>query len=877
MRVLLIEGLSLILKAYYSLPSIPGRRGERENVAIFFTRTLLKLLQEWKPEYVGVVFEEPAPSERIKPGFTYTAPHPRIPPSLKKEIEKIHKLLSAMRIKILEEKGYSAGDIIATLISSPEGEGGEFILVSSEKALLQLLGKRVRIVNPFQKFRVIEESELRKKGLEPEKIPSYLALVGDEYLGIPGIEGIGEKRAGEILKDIKNFRQFTRLSPVWREKLKSKEGTLRLSEKIATLNPRVPLSCTLSSLRWEGWEREEVKDAFRELGMSELLVKILEWKEEGREKYLTILREEEWEKFLKELKKAKIVSLDTETTSPNPHDTELVGITFSFSPETAYYLPLRHSYLGVPPQLPEERVIQELKEILEAKPVMGQNIKFDYIVLKRKGLELKNIVFDTMIAAHLLSPGGELYNLRVLSMKYLGRRKKSFPELVEKGRSIAQVPVEEVTRYTCEDVDFALQLKEVLERELERQGLKKLFEKVEMPLLKILGDMEIHGIKIDRDYLEDLIYQAEEEIKVISQNIYSLAGEIFNLNSPRQVARILFQKLSLTPRRRIKTGYSTSWEVLEELKDAHEIVPYLLRVRNIQKILKGFLKPLHASIHPLTGRIHTSFHQVATSTGRLSSSHPNLQNIPVRGEWGERVRKVFVPEEGFLFLSADYSQIELRVLAHLSEDRVLISSFQKGEDIHTSTATRIFSVKAEEVTPDMRRKAKIVNFGIIYGISPRGLARQINSTPEEAENLIQEYFRHHPGVKGFIEKTLESAHTRGYVETFLGRKRYFPHINSDNRFLREAQEREAINAPVQGSAAEIVKLAMIKLVREMEKRDYRSRLLLQVHDEILLEVPREEIEEMEKLVRDILENVVSLQVPLKVEIGKGKNWWEAHQ
>jgi len=880
MKGLIIHGNAIAYKAYYSLPSIPGRRGERENVLSLFTRVILNLLTEFSPTHVVAVFDEPAPSSRKKARFTYSISHPLMPPSLKENLSKMKKVLLSMRIPVLEFPGYGADDVIATLTFGFLKERIEVYIVSHEKSLWQLLSDKVKIVNPFKNFRVLDEAYLKKEvGITPRWVPDYLALMGDESLNIPGVEGIGEKRTMDLLKEFDTleeiFSSLHILPSGIAQKLKEKKNSLLLSKRIASLQKNLRILKDIKELEWKGWEEKELKETFQEMGLHEVLFPLLKAEKE-RKNYQSVTSESAFRKLLKEIEESETISLDTETSSPSPMDAEIVGITLCLEPHYAYYIPLHHQYLGVPSQLDEDRVFKALKPYLENKKIIGQNLKYDYIILKKKGINLKNIVFDTMLAAHLISPTGELYNLRSLSIRYLGERKKAYKEVVGKGESIGEVSIEDVTQYTCEDVDFALRLKNILEKELEKKGLRNLFEKVEMPLLTVLAEMEIKGVKVDAEALKRLKGKVETNIEKISEKIFQSVGEVFNLNSPKQVGYILFDKLGLPKGKRIKSGYSTSQPILENLAGKHAVVDYLLKIRGLQKVLHSFISPLLEAINPATGRIHTSFHQVSTSTGRLSSSNPNLQNIPIRGEWGKELRKCFIPEEGYLLLSADYSQIELRIMAHLSGDEGLKESFLKGEDIHTSTASQIFDVSKNEVTPEMRRRAKAVNFGIIYGISAYGLSQQIGSSVEEAGRIIEDYFKSHPKVKEYIEKTLRLCREKGYVSTLMGRRRYIPRINSENRILRESAEREAINMPVQGSAAEIIKVAMVRIYRELMKRKSNSSLILQVHDEVLLEVPEREKKEIVSLVKKIMENSCTLSVPLLVEANLGRNWWEAH-
>ncbi len=878
-KLLLIHGNALAYKSYYSLPSIPQERRERESPVSLFLKIILHLIREHNPSYGICVFDMPAPTLRKKPSFSYHTLHPRMPPSLRKDLEKMKSVAKVMGFQIIEGKEYSAEDIIATVCHQVRERNMEVLIVSPEKDLLQLVSPQVRVINPFQSYKVYEPEQLEKElGIRPSQIPDFLALTGDESLNLPGIQGMGEITARKLLQNYGNLEGiYSHLEEIEKgEILRENRTRLLLSKKIALLNSRVPISWVPEKMKNLKLDLEKGEEIFPEFGLTSSLLSLAPRKENKDVLYHTVLSEKDLEILLKKLKESREISLDTETTSLVPHRTELVGISISLKPKEAYYIPLRHSYLGAPPQLPEGKVLSLLKPLLEEKNIVGQNLKFDYIVLAKRNIRLKNIVFDTMIASHLLNPVRGEHNLEFMAMKYLGYKMKAFGELVKDKKNIGEVDIQTTTRYACEDVDYTLRLKEILLQKLEKLSLLNIFTSIEIPLIPVLAEMEIQGILMEKETLLRLSQDIEEEMGKVSDKVFQLAGEVFNLNSPQQVAYILFEKLRLPPYKKGKTGYSTSVEVLSRLASQHEIARWILEYRNLQKIRHGFILPLISFIDPQTGRIHTSFHQAVTATGRLSSSQPNLQNIPLRGEWGKELRKAFISPPGSLLLSADYSQIELRIMASLSQDETLIETFRRSEDIHTQTAQEIFHLAPHQVTPDLRRKAKAINFGIIYGISPFGLAQQIGCKEEEAKIIIESYFKAHPGVKKFIEKTLTQAREKGYVTTMMGRRRPLPGINSENRLLRNSAEREAINTPVQGTAAEIIKMAMINIYREINKKRLRSKILLQIHDELLLEVPEEEKGEIYPLVKNLMEKVVELKVPLVVNLSFGKNWLEAH-
>ena len=595
--------------------------------------------------------------------------------------------------------------------------------------------------------------------------------------------------------------------------------------------------------------------------------------------YKTIFNENELDNLINKIAGIPEIAVDTETTSASPTRANLVGISLSFKEGEAYYIPLAHRYTKAPKQLDLQMVLNRLRPVLENPKIkkVGQNIKYDYIVLKRTGLEIKDMNFDTMIASHLLNPVRGEHNLSHLSLKHLGYKMLSFQELVGDKETIADIEIDKVAHYACEDADFTLRLKNKLLPLLEKEKLDKIFYDLEMPLVTILADMEVNGIKVDKTFLTPLLKDLKEEIGKMSEEIYTLTKERFNLNSPQQLSRILFKKLKLAPAKKSKTGYySTSASTLKEIKNKHPAIEKILEYRNITKLADGFVEPLIKYINPKTGRIHTSYFQIGTSTGRLASSDPNLQNIPIRGTRGKNLRKAFIAEKGHVLCSADYSQMELRIMAHFSKDELLIRAFKEEKDIHKDTAMHLFNIPEEEVSEDDRRKAKAINFGIIYGISSYGLAQGMGIKREKAAEIIRNYFSTHPGVKKFIDDTLEDTRRKGFVATLMGRKRKITNINSENATLRFQAERETINTPIQGTAAEVIKIAMIKINDRFKESQLKTRMLLQIHDELLFEVGEKEIEVVTGIVKECMENAVNLNIPLKISTGIGKNWLEAH-
>jgi len=602
-------------------------------------------------------------------------------------------------------------------------------------------------------------------------------------------------------------------------------------------------------------------------------------KEKEKTNYSTILSKDDFERLLKDLRKAPLVSIDFETTGKDPLIASLVGISLSLKPLSACYIPLTHSYLGAPEQLDREYVLRELKPVLENERIgkYGQNIKYEILLLKREGIDLKGIHFDTMVASYLLNPAKLNHNLGDIAIEYLGHKMTPISELIGKGKkeiTMDEVEIERVTPYACADADIVLRLAEIMEPRLKEKNLEELFHKVEMPLVKVLAEMERDGVLIDKEYLGSLSKEFALELEKLERKIYSLAGEEFNINSPKQLSYILFEKLKLPVIEKTKTGYSTKEGVLRELASSHKLPNLLIKYRELAKLKSTYIDALPSLINPIDGRVHTSFNQTVTATGRLSSSEPNLQNIPVRTELGRKIRKAFITQKGYILLSADYSQIDLRILAHISKDEALRDAFFKDEDIHSRTACEIFGVTKKEVTPELRRIAKTVNFGLSYGMSPFGLSKDLGISLKEAEKYITKYFERYSGVKKYVKKIIEEATKKGYVTTLFKRRRYIPEINHPDLRLSNFAKRVAINTPIQGTSADIIKVAMLEISERIKKEVLKSKMIIQIHDELLFEVPEDEVEKVSKLAKEIMEDSIELEVPIKVDIKMGKNWAE---
>ncbi|HCJ66073.1 MAG TPA: DNA polymerase I, partial [Elusimicrobia bacterium] len=871
----------------HALPPLTNSKGEEVGAVYGFIRMLNKIIRQ-RLDYLIVCFDYPAPTFRHREFIEYKATRKEIEPGLVGQIPLAKEIVDALNITSVEKESYEAHDLIATLakkFSSLE----EIIIVTGDKDVLQLVNDKVFVLNEPKDIFYTKEKVKEKYGVEPEKLIDIFGLSGDVTDNIPGVIGIGEKTALKLIQEygsIENlYDNLDKLSGKLKENLQKGRENAFLSKKLVTLNKDVPLDTTFrledcrtpQELPGNHLKREKLITLLKRLEFISLVSEFLPTGIEKNVNCQTILGKNDFEKFILNLGQCSAFSFDLETTNLNPLLAKIVGLSFSFKPEWAFYIPVGHNYLGCPEQLSKCDVLRELKPILENDKIAkyGQNIKYDYLVLSKENIKIKNIIFDTMIASYLLNPSRQNHNLGDIVLEYLGEKMIPIEELIGKGakqKTMDKIDIEQVKKYSCADAETVFRLVEILKPLLEEKKLDSLFYNVEFPLLFVLSEMENNGIRIDKEYFRNLSNEFAQEMEKLEKKVYQITGQEFNLNSPKQLSFILFEKFHLPVIRRTKTGISTDEEVLKTLSSTHELPSLILEYRELQKLKSTYVDGLIALVNPETGRLHTSFNQTVTATGRLSSSDPNLQNIPIRTELGKKIRRGFVPEEGWLFLSADYSQIDLRVLAHLSGDKILIEAFKKGEDVHNATACEIFGIPAEKISPELRRIAKTINLSIIYGMSAFGLSQQLGISQKEAEKYIQNYFNKYSGVKIWIEKTLEEARKKGYVSTLLNRIRYLPEINSKNGQMRSFAERAAMNTPVQGSAADIIKVAMINISRKLQVAGYRSKMLVQVHDELLFECPEEEIGEMKKLVTEEMENAIKLNIPLVAEIKTGLNW-----
>ncbi len=877
MNLYLIDGNSYIYRAFYAIKELQNSRGLPTNAIYGFTNMLLKIIREKKPDGIAISFDSPVPTERHRLFEAYKAQRPETPGDLVRQLPYIRKIIDAFNIKVFEIPGFEADDILCTIAKKASEKGINVFIVTADKDMLQIIDERIKIYDPM-KDRVLDASYVMERyGVTPERIPELMALAGDAVDNIPGVKGIGEKTALELLKDFGSLDELlNHPERVKRDRLRrlitDNIDSIKISRELAIIKAEVPLEIDISELEVKEPHWKDLLILFRDLEFISLM-KLIPSTEVKRE-YEAITDIEQLYELLKTIKGP--TAIDIETTGRDALQDSIVGIALCANKGKGFYIPFSHA--AILEQIRRDRGLAALKELMENLeiPKIGHNLKFDISFLKKEGIEVSDMLYDTMIASYLLNPNRPNHNLEEVALEYLSYRKKTFPEIIGKRTSFAEVSIEEATVYACEDAALSYELKEILFPRLKEERLDNVYLNIEMPLLHVLVDMEMAGFMIDVERLREMSKEIERELDSIQRRIYFLAGEEFNINSPKQLSKVLFHSLGLKPGKKTKTGFSTELSVLEELSESHELPREILNYRSLSKLKSTYTDVLPTLVNPVTGRVHTSFNQTVTATGRLSSSEPNLQNIPIKGEWGKRIREAFIAGPGNLILSADYSQIELRILAHLSNDKNLIDAFLSGTDIHSRTASELFNVDTNSVTPEMRRVAKTVNFGVVYGISPFGLAEALNITREEAKRYIDNYFERHRGVKDYIERTLKEALEEGHVRTMFGRKRPIPELKSKVSSTRQFGERLAINSPIQGTAADIIKIAMIDIWKTIKEKGLKTRMILQVHDELVFEVPEDEVTDVMTLVKEKMERVLDLSVPLKVETGIGENWAEAH-
>ncbi|CAM2966439.1 DNA polymerase I [Chryseobacterium flavum] len=937
-RLFLIDAYAMIFRGYYALIRNPRLTSKGlDTSAIFgFTNSLIELIRREKPTHLAVVFDVGQASVRTEDFSDYKANRSETPEAIKIAVPYIHRILEAMHIPILGVEGYEADDVIGTIACKAEKEGYTTFMVTPDKDFAQLVTDKIKIYKPGLKggdieILGVEEVKAKYEIDDPKQVIDFLAMMGDAVDNIPGLEGVGEKTAMKFLKEFGNIETLLANTDKLKGKLKEKvEASAErgiLSKKLATIICDAPIEFHQEQYDLETPDFEKVKEVFEEIEFRRLyenlyrafapaptetiVVSEVEVKqtpagtevkgqvmqldlfanfeeldqatstkstiEHNDHLYQFINNPKAQKKLVDNLLKQKVVCFDTETTSLNELEAELVGMSFSYKKGLAYYIPLSEDKGEVLQTLEIFRPFFEKEDLLK----VAHNLKFDYKILKQYGITVKGAMFDTMIAHYLLNPDGR-HGMDYLSEVYLNYKPVSIETIIgKKGKkqgNFRDADLRTQTDYAAEDADVTFQLYELFAPQLKKENLEELFYNIEMPLMEVLAKMELAGISLDEKWLAQESVDLENDLKQLENTIFELSGEEFNMNSPRQLGEILFEKMQLDPKaKKTKTGqYATSEDVLQKLASKHEIIKYILEYRTYQKLKSTYVDALPSQIDKTDNRVHTNFSQTTAATGRLASVNPNLQNIPIRTLRGQQIRGAFVSGEGKKIISADYSQIELRLIAEISGEENMIKAFQNGEDIHASTAAKLFKIPLEDVSKTQRSQAKTVNFGIIYGQGAFALAEQTGLSRTEAKQMIEAYFETYPKLKEYMAEQVNKARQSGYVETILGRKRHLKDINSNNFVVRGHAERNAVNAPVQGSAADIVKIAMIKIDRELEEQQLKTRMLLQVHDELVFESPADEIEKASELIKKEMENALKTQVPLLVEIGVGNNWLEAH-
>jgi DNA polymerase-1 len=895
-RLFLIDGSALAYRSYFAFIRNPliNSKGENTSAVFGYTRTLLDLLSQEHPDYIAVAFDTPEPTFRHERFVDYKATRQKMPEELSAQLPRLKEVTDALGVTLIELPGFEADDVMGTLAKQAARDGLETYLVTADKDLMQLVSPHVKIYSLRKvdnQQEVLDAAGVQQKfGVPPERVIDVLALMGDSSDNIPGVRGIGEKTAVKLIQDYGDLdtvlAKAAEIKPKGvAEKILANADMARLSQELATIHTDVPLPCSPRDLAPRPRDPKRLAALFQELEFGSLLKQVAADAPADHQGYHLIRSRAEFDRWLQTLQSLERFAIDTETTDLNPLNAELVCLSFAWAPGEAYCVPLPFPDDQRPGDT--DYVLTHLKPILEDPQILkcGQNIKYDMLVLSRYGIELQGVEFDTMVASYVVNPSGRQHNLDALALEYLQIKKIPIIDLIGSGkgqRSMRDVPIEDVARYACEDADVTWRLRDLLEAKLRETETWELFQRVEIPLISVLKEMEQAGVCLDVPLLQQMSRDMDRQLLALTQQIHELAGEVFNINSTQQLGRILFDKLEIHKAhgvkrvRKTKTGYSTDVAALEQFKE-HPLVGKILEYRQLAKLKSTYVDALPQLVHLRTGRVHTSFNQTVTATGRLSSSDPNLQNIPARTEQGREIRKAFIAGgDDRRLLSADYSQIELRILAHLSQDAALIESFRIGEDVHRRTASKIFGVPPEAVTPEQRARAKTINFGVIYGMGPTRLAREIEISLEEARQFIETYFATYPGVHRYLKDSLSRAKEQGFVTTLLGRRRYLAELFSDNQGVRAAAENMAINTPVQGSSADLIKLAMINIRRRLRQEGLKAQMLLQVHDELLFEVPVAELDAVKPLVVEEMEHAITLAVPIKVDVGVGRNWFEAH-
>ena len=924
--LVLVDGSSYLYRAFHAFPPLTNSAGEPTGAMYGVLNMLKSLISQVQPSHIAVVFDAKGKTFRDEMFEQYKSHRPPMPDDLRKQIQPLHDIIRALGIPLLVIEGVEADDVIGTLAVAASKANQKVLISTGDKDMAQLVDDNIMLINTMNNTLLDRDAVIEKYGIPPELIIDYLALMGDSADNIPGVAGVGEKTALGLLQGIGSMAEiYANLDKVAElpirgakklgDKLLAEKEMADLSYRLATIKTDVALDITPEQLtlgasnndqlteyfgryEFKRWLNEVMNGADSITNNNEQPTKINHYQATSalaqdnsdeilpaiqidRSRYETLLTEADLNRWVEKLKQAKLFALDTETDNLDYMAANLVGISFALENGEAAYLPLQLDYLGAPKTLEKTTALSLLKPVLENPAIqkVGQNFKYDLTIFARNGIDVQGVAFDTMLESYVLNSTGR-HNMDDLAKRYLGHQTISFEEIAGKGKNqltFNQIPLEQAAEYAAEDADVTMKLQQVLWEKLSKEpSLEKLFKEMELPLLGVLSRMERRGVLIDSDALFLQSNEIANRLSELEEQAYVLAGQPFNLASTKQLQEILFDKLGLPVIQKTPKGApSTNEEVLEELAFSHELPKVLVEHRGLSKLKSTYTDKLPQMVNPQTGRVHTSYHQAVTATGRLSSSDPNLQNIPIRNEEGRRIRQAFIAREGFTIVAADYSQIELRIMAHLSQDQGLINAFTQGKDIHRSTAAEIFGVALDEVTSEQRRNAKAINFGLIYGMSAFGLSRQLGIGRADAQSYMDLYFKRYPGVQTFMHDIREKAKAQGYVETLFGRRLYLPDINSSNGMRRKAAERVAINAPMQGTAADIIKRAMIQLDQKLQN-DTDIAMIMQVHDELVFEVRSEKVAFYSELIKTQMESAADLVVPLIVDVGQGNNWDEAH-
>ena len=892
-KLVLVDGSSYLYRAFHAMPNLTNSQGEPTGAVYGVVNMLRRLLKEQPSEYFAVVFDASGPTFRDQMYPEYKANRPPMPDELRAQIQPLHDVISALGLPLICVKGVEADDVIGTLAVAASEIGIETLIASGDKDLAQLVGDTVLLMDSMKDITYNTAGVVNKFGVPPERMVDFLTLVGDSVDNIPGVPKVGPKTASKWLNEFGSLDELVQhaddIGGKVGENLRAALDKLPMSKALATIKLDVQLDVHPDGLQLQPADKSRLRALYAGLEFKTWLSE-LGGLSGGDDKakspsvdYQVILDQKTLNRWIKRLQSAKLISVDTETTSLDPMQARIVGLSFTDRPCEAAYLPLGHDYAGAPDQLPLEDTLAQLKPLLEdpTLPKVGQNLKYDRSVLLNHDIELRGIRFDTMLESYILDSTGSRHDMDTLSLKYLGLNPIRFEDVAGKGKkqlTFNQVPVETAAPYAAEDADLVLRLHQTLYPRLKQfEKQCELLENIEMPLLPVLSRIERTGVRVDSDMLARQSSELSERIDTLEQQAFDQVGTDFNIASPKQIQEILFEKLQLPVISKTPKGQpSTSESVLQELAEQHELPKLILEHRALSKLRSTYTEKLPLLVNPNTGRVHTSYHQASVATGRLSSTDPNLQNIPVRTADGRRIREAFVPEPGSVLLAADYSQIELRIMAHLSGDEGLLAAFAENQDIHRATASEVFSTALEDVDSDQRRSAKAINFGLIYGMSAFGLARQLGTGRSEAQSYIELYFDRYPGVKAYMEQIRTQAREQQFVETIFGRKLYLPDISSSNHARRQGAERAAINAPMQGTAADLIKLAMLAIDSWLTEQALKTRMIMQVHDELVLEVPDSELKDVPEVIASLMSGVAELRVPLRVDVGSGANWAEAH-